>query len=371
MPRNILYIASTASHIRHFHLPYLKALTAQGDRVTVVCGGEGAPFPQAAETVFLPFEKRMTAAANFRCAGAIRRLVRERNIDLMLLHTSLAAFFARLGVMGLGKRPRVVNVVHGYLFDDDTPWKKRQILLGAEKLTAGVTDEILVMNGADEILARRHRLAPRVEKIPGMGVDYSAIRNADAGAAADLRRRLGIGPGDCMLLYGAEFSRRKNQAMLLRMLARLPEDFYLVLPGEGAELAACRRLAEELGVDRRVRFPGYVTDMAVYDRAADLVTASSRSEGLPFHLMEAMAAGKPAVATRVKGHTDLLDGLDLLVPYDDDEAMARTVLELWRDGARRAKAGAELERRSGAYALDRVEPRVMALYNAVPFSGGV
>ena len=52
----------------------------------------------------------------------------------------------------------MVNTVHGYLFDDDTPLPRRLILLEAEKLTAPVTDQILVMNGADEVIARKNAL---------------------------------------------------------------------------------------------------------------------------------------------------------------------------------------------------------------------
>lgn len=109
-----------------------------------------------------------------------------------------------------------------------------------------------------------------------------------------------------VLLYAAEFSQRKSQATLLRAMPLLPERVVLALPGQGALLDECRRLAEALGLGDRVLFPGYCADMAPWYVLADCAVSASRSEGLPFNIMEAMHASLPVVATAVKGHTDLV-----------------------------------------------------------------
>ena len=363
MKPKLLMAASTGSHLRNFHLPYLRAFRERGWVVHALCGGAGEEIPFAERTVCVPFEKKITAAANFRAAAAIRRLLREERYDLVVVHTSLAAFFVRLACKGLRERPRLVNMVHGYLFDDETSAPKRRLLLQAEKLTAPETDLLLTMNAYDEALARRGKLAPRIERIPGVGLDAERLH----GDGAALRETLGLAPDAFALLYAAEFSARKSQAVLIRALSHLPQRAVLILAGSGAEQAKCRALAEELGLSERVIFPGQVNNIGAWLDLADAVVSSSRSEGLPFNVMEAMALAKPIVASRVKGHTDLLtDGESgLLVPYGDAAACAAAIRRLMDDPALAARLGASAREAVQPYLLERVFPQVMAAYDSL------
>jgi len=358
----VLFTASTASHIRNFHRPYLRAFRDMGWTVAVACGGDPASIPEADEVLALPFEKKMTAPANFKAQGLLRRFLEETPCDLICTHTSLAAFFTRRAAAGLKKRPKVVNVAHGYLFDDNTSALKRTILMAAEKVTAGQTDLLLTMNEYDLNLAKKHRLGKRVAPIPGMGVDFSRL---DGMADRDgLRAELGFGPEDFVLVYAAEFSGRKNQELLIRALPELPERVKLLLPGQGALWDTCRDLALELGVERRVMFPGQIKDMAPLYAAADGAVSSSRSEGLPFNVMEAMYAGLPVVASAVKGHTDLIEGgrTGLLYPYGDKDALVREVTKLLDDPKLGHAMGAAARKAMTPYALERVLPQVMHEY---------
>ena len=97
---------------------------------------------------------------------------------------------------------------------------------------------------------------------------------------------------------------------------------------------------------------------------ADAAVSASRSEGLPFNIMEAMHVGLPVVASAVKGHTDLItDGESgLLYPYDDEAAFAAAVRRLLASPEEAAALGAAAREAAEAYRLDRVLPQVMALY---------
>ena len=179
-----------------------------------------------------------------------------------------------------------------------------------------------------------------------------------------LREKLGIREDDFLLLYAAEFSGRKNQATLLRALPLLPRRVKLALPGRGALLEACQALAGQLGVEDRVLFPGYVSDMGPWYAMADAAVSASRSEGLPFNIMEAMHAGLPTVVSAVKGHTDLISNgvTGLLYPYGDEAAFARAVQQLLDAPEQAAAMGAAAREAAEPYRLDRVLPQVMALY---------
>lgn len=362
MERKILFAASTRSHLVHFHLPYLRALHGEGWTIHAAFGGPEDEVPWTTRSICLPLEKKMTAPSNFRCAARIRTLVRQEGYDAVIVHTSLAAFFVRLGLLGLKERPVVINMVHGYLFHRDTPIFKRRLLLAAEQLTAPVTDLLLTMNDEDFTLAQTHGLGKKITYIPGIGVDFSRLDTPSD--PAGLRGTLDISEDTFVLLYPAEFSPRKSQHVLLRALTALPPNFTLVLPGSGALLEECKALAERLGVRGQVLFPGHVTDMAPWYAMADFAVSASRSEGLPFNIMEAMHCALPVVASDVKGHRDLIrNGQNgLLYPYGDWNACARTILRLAADSSLSAALAHQAREDAEQYALDRVFPQVMCSY---------
>ena len=360
-------VASTFAHIRSFHLPYLAAFAARGDTVDVAAGGEALPLPHAAQCISLPFEKRITAPGNFAAQGRLRKLMWSEHYDLVIVHTSLAAYFTRRAALSLrSKRPPVINVVHGYLFDQETPFAKRELLLSAERQCARATDLLLTMNRFDDDLARRYRLSRHIEKIPGMGVPFSALE-ADPGARTALRDALRIPPNALCALYAAEFSDRKRHTLLLTALRKTPSDLYLLLAGSGAELALCRRYAVELGIGSRVRFLGQRRDMPKIYASADMAVSTSRSEGLPFFIMEAMHCRLPVAASAVKGHSDLIDDGEsgLLFTQDSPEACARALTRLCESHALRARLSENAHERASDYDLARVLPQVMAQYTSL------
>ena len=223
------------------------------------------------------------------------------------------------------------------------------------------------MNRWDHELAQKRRLAAREVFGPGVGVDLSRFAAASPEAGRRLREALGIPEEDFVLLYAAELSARKSQPVLIRALRELPERARLVLAGSGAGETECRALAGQLGLEDRILFPGHVGNVGDWYAMADAVATASRIEGLPFNVMEAMVLRKPVVASRVKGHEDLIeDGVSgLLYPYGDAKACAAAIRRLMDDpalGGRLAETAAE---QVGKYSLEQVFPQVMAAYESL------
>ncbi|OUO38211.1 glycosyltransferase [Flavonifractor sp. An306] len=362
----VLFTASTYSHIVNFHRPYLAAFRQLGWTVEVACGGTPMEIPEAHRVVYIPFEKEMLSPRNMTAWRQLRRLMKEERYDLVSCHTSLASFFTRMAVRGLRNRPKVACVAHGYLFGEDTSAVKGMLLKGAERLAAPVTDLLMTMNHWDTQYAEAHQLGKQIVEVPGIGLDTGRLRPVSGEERAALRSEWGVGESDVLLLYAAEFSGRKSQQVLIRAVARLPERVKLALPGQGALREECMALAAQLGVEERVLFPGQV-QMAPWYGAADLAVSASRSEGLPFNIMEAMYCGLPVVASRVKGHTDLLEesGAGLLYPYGDWAACAGCIQELLQDPELADRMGERGRQAVEAYTLDRVQPMVMAQYGTL------
>ncbi len=356
--------ASTWSHIRNFHLPYLREFQRLGWEIHVGCKDIPTEAPYIDETIYMPFEKKMWALNNLRATHILRNRVKEVHYDLIITHTSLAAFFTRLAVRNIKCRPKLINVVHGYLFDENTPFLKRQMLLNAERLTAPQTDLLLTMNRWDYETAKTYRLGKQIKWIPGMGVDFSKLDRATPEDGMRLREDLGIASSTFVLLYAAEFSARKSQHVLIEALVKLPQNAVLVLCGDGVLRENCQKLAKRLGVANRVLFPGQIDDMASWYQLADMAISASRSEGLPFNVMEAMHVGLPVVASAIKGHVDLLmDGeTGLLFSYGDTDACAKQVQRLKDTPSLKEKLRVQGKINVEKYALGRVLPQVMTRY---------
>ena len=151
-----------------------------------------------------------------------------------------------------------------------------------------------------------------------------------------------IRPADAGFVIGAlgRLHRQKGFDVLLRALARLP-DAHLVLVGDGPERGALERLAGELGVAERLTITGWDDAAAGYLPSFDAVALPSRFEGLPLVLLEAMLHGRPVVATPAGSIPDAVqDGVTgLLVPVDDDRALASALARLRDEPALRSRLG--------------------------------
>ena len=363
--RRVLFTASTSAHSVNFHRPYLREFQRRGWVVDVACGGTVMEIPEANHVIHIPFEKEINSFQNVKAMFQLRRQIHSMRYELVSCHTSLASFFTRMAVRGMPHRPKVVCTAHGYLFTDGSSGKD-QILLGtAEALTAPVTDLLMTMNHWDDQYARAHKLGRTIVKVPGIGVDFSRFTPVSEEERSNIRSSLGFGPDAFLLVYAAEFSKRKSQDILIRALSKLPEHVGLLLPGHGQLLDTCKDYAEFLEVGHRVIFPGQVSDMNPWFAAADCAISASRSEGLPFNIMEAMYCGLPVVATDVKGNCDLVrsEQTGLLFPYGDAERCARQVMRLLDDpelAGRLAKAGRDSMR---PYSLEAVLPQILDQYN--------
>lgn len=364
MKRKVLFVASTFSHIANFHHPYLKKFREEGFIVSIACGGKVMDIPEADESFFLPFQKSFTSPDNLKVALMLRQKIKSEGYDLIVAHTSLASFFTRLALFGLTKRPFVLNMAHGYLFDGETPWLKRNILLTAERITASKTDILLVMNGCDHEIAQKYKLGRQIAFIPGVGVDFSRLDEISSDVRKSIRQKYGATEQDILLFYAAEFSARKSQHVLIRALQELPQNVRLVLAGDGATRKKCELLAKELGVADRTLFLGYTTHAAEWQKAADIAVTASRSEGLPFNVMEAMRTGLPVVASRVKGHVDLIDDGEsgLLYSYGDEKELAEKITLLLKEPELKQKIAAKAKESIKPYGLENAFPKVWSYY---------
>jgi glycosyltransferase involved in cell wall biosynthesis len=248
----------------------------------------------------------------------------------------------------------VVTTVHGFTGGG---WKNRIY----EWL------QIRAFRRFDAVVAVSRPLAERLarERVPGERLHL--VPNAWAGKTefagrAEARTALGISADGPVIGWVGRFTREKGADVLLRalpLLARPPVTAVLV--GDGPEQAALHAEAARLGLADRVVWPGAVPDAARLMRAFDVFVLSSRTEGTPIVLFEAIAAGVPVVAAAVGGVPDVVgEGEAALVPPENPGVLAAAVHSSIADPARsREWAAAALRRLATGFAvepwLDRYE----------------
>lgn len=293
----ILYAASTMSHINNFHLPYINKLREDGYKVLVMARGDGADFN-------IPFEKKLFSSSNKACRAKIKKIIAEEKFDSIILNTSLAAFHIRL-CLPKTNRPRVINIVHGYLFSYDSSRLKKRLLLTCERYVAGRTDTIITMNEDDKNIATANNLATRVKLSRGMGATVKPMVTPPY----EIRRREHCEDKFVMTFVG-ELSARKNQRFLILALNEVKEripDAVLWLVGTGLAEESLRSLASEVDVSDSVHFLGHRDDVCDVMRATDLYVSASSIEGMPFNIIEALGSGCTVLSSDIKGHKDIID----------------------------------------------------------------
>lgn len=237
-----------------------------------------------------------------------RDLLGRVRFDLVHLQTPTAAAVGRLAMLQLGRsRPATIYTAHGFHFLRGGP-PLNWLYYPIEAFLSRVTDVIVTINAEDAARARRFR-GPAVELIPGVGVDPDLFQPATAADRSALRRTHGVGDGELVAVIVGELNPNKNQQLLVRAIAA-DRNWLVLLVGDGGSRERLQQLARELGVQDRVRFLGYRTDVAELYRMSDLLVSTSIREGLPVNVIEAMMSGLPCLVTDTRGNRDLVvDGV--------------------------------------------------------------
>lgn len=299
---------------------------------------------------------------------ALRRLVRERRIDILHAHEHktdlLALVVARLeGVLAL-------STAHGWTGHS---WKERAIYYPADRwLLARFPHVIAVSEEIRRVLIGAGARPDRVTTVLNSIDPAQFVR--DPAVEAPARAELGL-PADALVLGAVGRAEpQKRFDLLIDVFAGLAADrprLHLVIAGDGSRLPALRRQVEGLGAAAgRVHLLGHRTDVARLHHAFDVFVQASDYEGTPNAVLEAMALGTPVVATRAGGTEEIaFDGVHgRLVPCGDRERLAAAMTELvdQPDRARafaraaRARVETDLSFRTRVAKVERIYERLMA-----------
>ncbi len=244
----------------------------------------------------------------------------------------------------------------------------RTYYLTVGRLVFAAADRITLYGESFREYARRAGIPEKKIVITPTGVDLPRRRRT--GEENRLRKRLGISPTGKLILFVGLLLERKGVDTLIETATLLQgrgqgSDAAFVLVGDGPGRKRYERLARERGLEDRIVFAGFRTDVQAFYDAADVFFFPSRGEGLPGVVMEAMAHGLPVVASDIPGTRDLIeDGkTGMLCPMEDAGTYADAIGTLLQDAGRAGSLGqAGRQRISEEYSWKRNAARFLALY---------
>jgi glycosyltransferase involved in cell wall biosynthesis len=344
--------------------------TGEGDMSYLIPAGTDARF---IDTLCRPLSP-------FSDLRALFRLYREfRSIKPAIVHTHmakagmvgrLAAVFYNL-TRGTAPRAKIVHTYHGHVLDGYFSRLATSLFISIERRLARVSDRIIAISPAirQDLLSTYRIGVERQYRIVPLGFDLAPFAAVDAAARVEARRSLGI-PADAEVITTVgRLTAIKQHGLFLEAIKKVadanPRAVALIV-GDGELRQDIVTRAAALGIGDRVRMLGWRRDLPAIYAATDVFLLTSRNEGTPVALIEAMATAVPGVSTDVGGVGDVIgeDDCGRRVPFGDAEGLARSVAELLADPDRRGHIGVRARARVLArYDINRLVHDIAALYD--------
>jgi len=303
-------------------------------------------------------------------ALAIRRLyslVRQRRFDIVHTHTTKAGMVGRVAAR-LGKVPVLIHTPHGHAFHSYLNRAGSAALTWTERALARWTDRIVCLTTAEREDHVRLGIGPREQfEVIHSGVDLNRFREVQVNAEQK-RRELGLPIHGPLIGCVARLVPVKGIEYLLaavpEVLAAVPQAT-VVFVGDGPLRPVLERRAEAMGLNGSVAFLGLRRDIPELMRIFDVVALPSLNEGMGKAAVEAMAAGRPVVGSRISGIQDVIEHgqTGLLVPPKTPGALATAITQCLTDPAFARTLGNRASTAAAAYGIGPMIDKLDRLYH--------
>ncbi len=339
--KKVLYTATVLSHICQFHLPYLKAFQEQDYEIHVAARnnlGEknGLKLKYVDKHVEIPFMRSPLNMKNLKAYKMLKRQINSENYDLIVCNTPVGGILTRLaGKKARKKGTKIVYMVHGFHFYKGASKKNWIIYYPIEKFFAKRCDAIITINKEDYERAS-NKFKTKVYHIHGVGVNPERYHPISLEEREKKRAELGYSKDAFIGLVVGELLPNKNQIQVVKAFEKVKEthsNVKLLVAGNGSNREELERYVKEKSLEDVVEFLGYCTHLEDYQRIVDIGVSCSIREGLGLNVIESMMSGNTFIATKNRGHNELIkDGVNgFLVDVSDADTLKDRINALIED----------------------------------------
>jgi glycosyltransferase involved in cell wall biosynthesis len=354
-------------------LPTTRKLIELGCRVWVLCVTEFAEqhFSEiGANIVTSPFWRRaISPRMDLLALWELFRFCRRERFDVVHTHTSKGGFLGRIGARLAGV-PLVMHTAHGFYFNQMNCGPKEAMLYRAlEKFASLFCDLIISVNEEDRLSAiQKGVVGPSKIRTVINGINTRRFENVvpPDSVRADLDAS-----GQAILIgTTGRLMQQKGYHYLIQAMPSVLREFpraRVIFVGDGPLESELKGLADQVGVSDQCRFLSFRTDIPELLAVFDIFVLPSLWEGLSISLLEALAAGKPIVATNIKGNREVIDhGVNgLLVNPGDPAALAEGIIHLLRDKEKARAMGERAKEKAKAFfSEEAMVRRTLDLYRS-------
>jgi glycosyltransferase involved in cell wall biosynthesis len=335
----VLQVATSGITFKALLRPLVDRLEAEGYEVHIACSDGPHTrelIGQGYRVTPIRIERRISPLSNLLSLWYLYRFMRTERFDIAHVHTPIAAVVGRLAARLAGV-PLVIYTAHGFYFHDRMPRRVKAPIVWVERLLGRITDMLMAQSQEDAATAVVERICPdhRVRWI-GNGVDLRRFQYSSNG----YRGKLGLSERDLVVGFVGRMVGEKGIVELVEAMhlvaQRIPE-VKLMLVGDTFDDDRDRKLKDTLrqkiasnGLASKVLLTGFVDEVPEVMAAMDVYALPSHREGMPRTVIEAMASGKPVVATNIRGcREEVVDGVTgLLVPVNDPQSLAQAIIKI-------------------------------------------
>lgn len=359
MSRNIkvLVFCTVDLSVKILLAAQIRALSEAGYTVHAACA-DGKHIPSLiAEGFNIKIVKTLNRVSlwdNFKSLIDIYRLIRRERYDIVHVHTIGAAFTGRLAAW-LARTPLIIYTFRGFAWWHAASWWLKPFNLMIEWICTPMTDFFFSQSEENRKRAVKYKvIAPQRSQTIGNGVaiaDFLDPQSNSPKAVAELRKELGIPAKAKVVGITCRLIKEKGVIEFFEAAAQIapffPETVFLVvgdsLPSDGNQgvRGEVQQLVEKNNLSSKFIFTGFRHDATRLYKAMDIFVLPSYHEGMPRSIIEAMASGKPVVATDIPGCQDeVVQGeTGLLIPPGESKPLAEALIQLLRDQVQAQQMG--------------------------------
>ena len=330
--KKVLFTSVLDSFMFLFNLPLLKLFKEQGYEVHVATNGdEEIPYCDVKHKICI--ERSPFKLNNLKAIKELKEIIDEEQFEIIHCHTPMGSVVTRFAAMKARKNgTRVIYTAHGFHFFSGAPLVNWMVYYPVEKYLSKYTDTLITINKEDYDRAKRKfKKCKDIQYVPGIGIDEEKFRvDMTQEEKINLRKSLGLKEDDFVLIYPAELSKRKRQIWLIESLEQILKKYnnmHLLLPGKDSLNGKCEQLIKELNLEKQIHILGFRKDILDLLKISNVAVSSSRQEGLPVNILEAMYTGIPIVATNCRGNRDLITNGEngYLIEINDKENFTKAI----------------------------------------------
>ena len=306
--------------------------------------------------------------SNFIAYKNLMDLLKKEKIEVIHCNSPIGGILGRI-CGRIAKTPIIIYTAHGFHFYKGAPLINRTIFKWAEMWMAHFTDAIITMNSEDYEAAKLFKLREngKIYYIPGVGVDTQEFRSKDLDRRG-VRDSLGLKTDDIVFISMGDLIQRKNYASSIKAIAKAGnEKLHFLVCGEGPLLDQLKKITQKLNLVRQIHFLGFRNDIKELLQIADIFLFTSYQEGLPRSMMEAMSAGLPCIASKIRGNIDLIEngkGGYLYEP-DDINGFAEGIKSLISQESLRKQMGEHNLSRIKNFDITKIKYLMSGIYNEI------